>query len=63
MSHAHHNHDHAHKPRMGNKRRVAIAMWITAGFMRMETVGGGLSGSRGEGLFPPACLRAAAKVA
>lgn len=39
--HAHHGHSHG----VTSERRVAIAMWITGGFMVVEAVGGYLSGS------------------
>ncbi|MCE9650803.1 MAG: cation diffusion facilitator family transporter [Parvibaculum sp.] len=39
--HAHHGHSHG----VTNERRVAIAMWITGGFMVVEALGGYLSGS------------------
>lgn len=40
----HHHHDHPHRG-LSNERRVAIAMWITGGFMVVEAAGGVLSGS------------------
>lgn len=39
-----HHHDHPHRG-LSNERRVAIAMWITGGFMIVEAAGGILSGS------------------
>lgn len=42
--HHHHHHDRPHRG-LSNERRVAIAMWITGGFMIVEAAGGVLSGS------------------
>ncbi len=45
--HEHHAHDsHNHQSRgMNNERRVAIAMWLTGGFMIVEATGGWFAGS------------------
>lgn len=41
-----HDHDHSHPhARMGNERRVLVAMCLTGGFMLVEFLGGVLSGS------------------
>ncbi len=45
-THRHEEHGHAHDHGgLSNERRVAIALWITGGFMIVEAVGGYLSGS------------------
>ncbi|MDX5365225.1 MAG: cation diffusion facilitator family transporter [Alphaproteobacteria bacterium] len=47
-SHDHHGHGHSHghhSHAMGNEKRVMFAMWLTAGFMVIEAVGGVISGS------------------
>lgn len=40
-----HSHGHAHAHGAGNERRVLVALWLTGGFMVVETLGGILSGS------------------
>jgi cobalt-zinc-cadmium efflux system protein len=45
-THEHHGDDHAHHHGgMNNERRVAIAMWLTGGFMIVEAAGGWFAGS------------------
>ncbi|HEX7777133.1 MAG TPA: cation diffusion facilitator family transporter, partial [Parvibaculum sp.] len=46
----HHDHDHSHAHGhdhggMNNERRVALAMWLTGGFMLVEAAGGWFAGS------------------
>lgn len=43
--HDHHGHSHGHAHGAGNERRVLVALWLTGGFMVVETLGGILSGS------------------
>ena len=49
--HDHHGHDHhghghgGHAHGLDNERRVAIAMWLTGGFMLIEAAGGWFAGS------------------